>query len=222
MEKKHTNQALSFGENDPREIENILRKLAADGELDFPATEKMLQKHERELSTDTGERMWERIRVRDTVARRFRGCQQDQVQQLPFSELLHALRGRAGVSVEELAQAVQLEASQVTALERGQMNPLKLSTALMATLMEVCWLHLSLVERSLKRLLAIQGVRRSLSGVAARSRTDVADEEYEKALLDISSHLAEKESGSDKVALPEGYLESLREVLNVRGRADLL
>jgi transcriptional regulator with XRE-family HTH domain len=222
MEKKHSNQALRFGENDPQEIENMLRKLAADGELDFPVTEKMLQKYERESSTDTGERMWERIRARNAVARRFRACQQEQAPQLPFSELLHTLRGRAGVSVEEFAQAVQLEASQVTALEQGQMNPLKLSAALMATLMEVCWLRLSLVERSLKRLLAIQGVRHSLSGMAARSSTDVADEEYEKILLDISSHVAEKESGSDKVALPEGYLESLRDVLNVRGRTDLL
>ena len=62
----------------------------------------------------------------------------------------------------------------------------------------------------------------SLSAVAARSSTDVTNEDYEKILLDISSHVAENESGSDKVALPEGYLESLREVLNARGRTDLL
>jgi len=222
MEKKHTDQATSFGETESREIENLLRKLATDGELDFPVTEEMLEKYERELSPDTGERMWERIRARNAVSQRFRACQQKQTQQVPFPELLHTLRGRAGVSVEEFARAVQLEAVQVTALERGQMNPLKLSAVLMATLMEVCWLTLSLVEGSLKRFLAVQGVRDSLSGVAARSSTDVANEEYEKILLDISSHVAEKESSSDKVALPEGYLESLRDVLNLRGRTDLL
>jgi transcriptional regulator with XRE-family HTH domain len=222
MGKKHINQAPSFRENEPREIENMLRKLATDGELDFPVTEEMLKKYERELSPDSGEKMWERIRARNAVARRFRACHQEHAQQVPFSELLHTLRGKAGVSLEEFARAVQLEASQVTALERGQMNPLKLSAALMATLMEVCGLRLSLVEGSLKRLLAVQGVKNSLSGVAARSSTDVADEDYEKILFDISSHVAEKESGSDKVALPEGYLESLRDVLNLRGRTDLL
>src|SRR5947209_4326926 len=110
MEKKHNNQAFSFGENESREIENLLQKLATDGELDFPVTDEMLKICEKEFSPDPGERMWERIRAKNSVAHRFRACQQEQAQQVPFSELLRTLRERAGVSVEEFARAVQLEA----------------------------------------------------------------------------------------------------------------
>jgi hypothetical protein len=106
-------------------------------------------------------------------------------------------------------------------LEQGHTDPLKTPASVMATFMEICWLPLSLVEQSLKRLLATRSVRTSLSGVSARSTGDATYEDYEKAFQDIASHVADKQNVAE-MALPDGYLEMLRNALKKRGRTDLL
>jgi transcriptional regulator with XRE-family HTH domain len=223
MTKKHDNREFSPDEKDLERIENALRSLASDGELDFPVTEEMLRKYQGGLSPEVGHRIWEQVRFKRAVAERFKAFQgRKEADQLSFPELLQGLRTKAGVSVDELARAVRLRSVDITGLERGQADPLKASASVMATLMEICWLPLSLVEQSLKHLLATRAVRTSLSGVSARSTGQVTDEDYEKAFRDVASHVAEKQKVAAEMALPDGYLEALRDVLKQRGRTDLL
>lgn len=223
MTKKHDNQGFSSDEKDLERIEDILRGLASDGELDFSVTDEMLRGYQKKLSPEVGDRIWEQVKFQRAVAERFRALQgRKEARQSSFPELLHGLRTRAGVSVDDLARAVRLTSVDIRGLEQGQTDPLKTPASVMATFMEICWLPLSLVEQSLKRLLATRSVRTSLSGVSARSTGDATDEDYEKAFQDIASHVADKQNVAGEMALPDGYLETLRDVLKQRGRIDLL
>ncbi len=223
MTKKHDNREFSSEEKDLESIANTLRALASDGELDFPVTEEMLRGYQRQMSPEVGHRIWEQVKFKRAVAERFRAPQgRKEAEQFSFPELLHGLRTRAGVSVDDLARAVRLTSVDIKGLEQGQTDPLETPASVMATFMEICWLPLSLVEQSLKRLLATRSVRTSLSGVSARSTGDVTGEDYERAFQDIASHVADKHNVAAGMALPVGYLETLRNVLKQRGRTDLL
>ena len=223
MTKKHENRDFSSDETDLERIENMLRTLASEGELDFPVTEEMLRRYQGQLSPEVGHRIWEHVKFKRAVAERFRAFQdRKEAERLSFPELLLGLRTKAGVSVDELARAVRLTSADVESINARPADPLKAPASVMATLMEICWLPLSLVEQSLKRLMAGRAVRNSLSGVSARSTGEVTGEEYEKAFQDIASHVAEKQKVAAEMTLPVGYLEALRDVLKQRGRTDLL
>jgi hypothetical protein len=222
MTKKHDNRGFSSDEKVER-IEDILRGLASNEELDFTVTDEMLRGYQRRVSPEVGDRIWEQLKFQKAVAARFRALQgRKEGKPSSFPELLHGLRTRAGISVDDFARAVRLTSVDIRELEEGQTDPLKTPAGVMATFMEICWLPLSLVEQSLKRLLATRSVRTSLSGISARSTGDATDEDYEKAFQDIASHLADKQNVAVEMALPDGYLETLREVLKQRGRIDLL
>jgi ribosome-binding protein aMBF1 (putative translation factor) len=221
MTKKNDNHESLLNEKDLGKLENSLRKLASEGELDFPLTERMRKKYEKDLSPATRDRMWKHIQLETAVAERFRACRdREEGAELSFPEMLRTLRTKAGVSVDEFALAARLKASDITTLELGQIDPLKVPASVMATVMEVCWLPLSLVEQSLKRFLAAQAARASFSGVAARFSGVVSDGEYERVFQDVASHVAGKTV--EEVALPVSYSEALRKALKLRGRIDLL
>jgi transcriptional regulator with XRE-family HTH domain len=223
MAKKNDSDELSFDEKVLERVENSLRRLAVDGDLDLPVADEILKKYSKELPQEIADRMWKRIRAKSAMANRFRVCPgRSEADVLPFPELLRTLRTKAGVSAEDFAQTVRLTSSEVSALEEGRQDPLKVSAGVLATLMEVCWLPISVVERSLKRLLAARAVRLTLSGVSARSGGEITDEEYDRALQDIATHMAEEQKAADKMELPSGYLEALRSTLKQRGRTDLL
>ncbi len=221
MTKKNDSHESLLNEKALEKLQNSLRKLAAEGELGFPLTEEVRKEFEKDLSPATGDRVWKQIQLKRTVAERFRACRgREEGAELSFPEMLRTLRTQAGVSVGELAQAARLRSSEITMLEQSQTDPLKVPASVMATVMEVCWLPLSIVEKSLKRFLATQAARASFSGVAARSSGAVTDDEYERVFQDVASHVAEK--AIEELALPVGYLEALREALELRGRIDLL
>lgn len=223
MAKYDNSPKPSADEKVVAQIEDVLRRLAIDGELDLPVSDEILMRYGKEMSPEAGERMWARIQKRVAVADRFRLCpDRPEAEKLPFPDLIRTLRTNAGVSVDEAAKAVRLKFGDMSALEEGRKDPLKIPADVLANVMEVYWLPVALFVQSLKRLVADRAVRRELSGVSARSTKGIADEDYERAFQDIASHIASERKADTRIELPADFLEALRSTLRQRGRTDLL
>ena len=198
-----------------RELEGVLRKLADTGALDECPEEMPL------LPASVSERLLRNVQAQDELRVRLRAAHaKTNRATCSFEGLIRSLREHAGVSVEDAAQAVRMERSELLAIEDGTVDVLQLAPEALVKLMEVFSIKLPLFESSVKRSIGARQARARLTTPMART-TNAEARDVERAVQDMAEFFAE-ESGVSAVTLPPGYIERIRTTLDRWGRTDLL
>lgn len=223
MPKDYESLISVMEEKELHELEKLLTELADEGTLKFPVPHELGDSHEKDVPSDLEQRLWAVIQSDDHIRQRLKAARLRVFHSgLTFAELIEKVRIQAGLSIGQIAQAVLVPLGNLKAIEEGREDPLHLSTETMANIMEVFSLRLSVVEQSLTQVLRRRTMRAQLSPPSARTAGKISASEYERALDDVSSFLAEKDDQMSQVALPSGYVERLETTLKRRGRTDLL
>lgn len=140
-----------------------------------------------------------------------------------FPDLITTLRERAGLSVQEVANAIgDLRGRDLIDLEQDKLDPFRLDSGAVASLMEVFSIHLGLLEGSLKNLLARRIARGGMQSTLARTSGSTPRADLENAMKDAAAIIAARRGTVAAVELPEGYLGAIRRQLDRWGRKDLL
>ena len=182
-----------------------------------------MKAYQKEATSDRAKRLWASIQAGDLIRQRLKVARQGlMLSGLSFSQLIEQVRTRAKLSVEEVAQAVHMQAKDLMAVEEGKQNPLQLAMDTMANIVETFSLRLSIVEQSLKRSLAQRAIRSQMSAPSARTTGNLPPRDYARVMDDIAAFLAEKGEEDVEASLPQGYLAQLETMLKRRGRDDLV
>lgn len=221
MPKDQEKRSALMTEKECGELETLLSELAAEEKLEFPVPQGLME--EQKTHTDREQQLWAALQKGDQIRQRLKGARKSVFHSgLTFPELIGQLRAQAELSVAQVAHALHLPPGDLQAVEEGRGDPLQLPAETMANVMEVFSLPLSVLEQSLKRWLAQRAMRAQLSPPSARTARKVAIREYERALDDVASFLAEREDEISQATLPSGYVERLATTLKRRGRDDLV
>jgi hypothetical protein len=205
------------------DLEKELEKLAEgdDVVLDFPVSEEMIAKFASELSPEVETRMWRKVHQRGELSEKLHSALQGfDPARCPFSQLISDTRTRANVPLNELANAVGLEQSQLEDLEAGRVDPLSVTPEVIASLMELFVLTLSAVENSVRCDVGARHVRAGLSQPSRRGQ--VTREQFDRAMADVSAALGRRDGTLQKVEIPPVFLGGIENILRRRGREDLL
>lgn len=223
MPKDQEKRSALMTEKECGELETLLSELAAEGTLEFPVPQGLMEEQKTHILSDREQQLWAALQRGDQIRQRLKGARQSVfLSGMTFPQMIEKLRAHARLSVAEVAHAIHIQPEDLSAIEGGRSDPLQLSIETMANIIETFSLRLSVVEQTLKRFLAQRAMRAQMSAPSARTTGKIPLRVYERAFDDLASLLAEKDDALSHVALPDGYLVRLETALKRRGRDDLV
>ena len=195
-------------------------------ELDDRVVDAFLERSQDEISEAARHRIRAKVKLRrQDAAIALAKASIPRKEKLSLGRYCEALRENAGLTRADIATRLRTKEDYVQRLERGDLDPLTIPAVQFADLVEVFQTHLNLIAEMLVSGIETAAAKQSYR-VAARAhggiRHEQRTEDVERALDAFARKMRVKSQGVPAAPETHAYVAKVREVLERRGRGDLL